>query len=150
MKYGHSRSPRVPSTLVAFPITSEDVFRRNRFSIGVSQAPANFRSLFIGKPQTALILLFHQLDHVHHIGLAFRRPSQHAIEHFLDLIFCHATILAYRQDRKDPLPAGHSANPHAPATAGMGSRRGSSATAIRITAAAAARMRNSVSKPQRS
>jgi hypothetical protein len=40
--------------------------------------------------------------------------------------------------------------PHARATAGVGRRRGSSITAIRITAAAAARMRNRVSKPQRS
>jgi hypothetical protein len=57
------------------------------------EPPADLGGLRIGQAQPALVLLFHDLDHVRDIGLSFRRPGQHSIENFFHLIFGHYGII---------------------------------------------------------
>ena len=55
----------------------------------------HFCSLLIRQPQIAFVLFFHKLDDVCHVRLPFRRPSQYAIEDFLNLVSCHPGSIAY-------------------------------------------------------
>src|SRR5205085_5988467 len=63
------------------------------FRILLRTTTAYLRELLIAEAQWAVVLLFHELDHSHGIGLPLRRPSQHAIEDLLHLFFRHAPIV---------------------------------------------------------
>ena len=64
--------------------------KRNCFRILLCPPAAHLGKLFIGEPQRAVVLLFHQLHYVRQIGLPLRRPTQHAIKNHFHLVSCHA------------------------------------------------------------
>lgn len=75
--------------------TLENLFGGNRLRTGVGKPPSYLRGLLVAQPQRAVILFFHQLNHMRDIGLPLRRASQHAIEDFFQLGFGHARKIAH-------------------------------------------------------
>lgn len=74
---------------------------------------AHFCGLLIRQPQIAFVLFFHKLDDVDYVGLPFRRPCQHPIENFFDLVSGHELIIAIlweSQRRLVPWRAPHQDN----------------------------------------
>ena len=50
---------------------------------------SDFSGLLVSKPQRAVVLRFHQLDHMREDRLPFGRLGQHAVEDFFQFGFGH-------------------------------------------------------------
>jgi hypothetical protein len=70
--------------------------QRDIIWITFAASATDLRKLVIGELDVAPILLFHQLDRMRNVGLPLRRPSQHPIEYFFHLFFCHSASIAGR------------------------------------------------------
>jgi len=85
-----------------------------RFRIWISEPPIDLRHLLVREPQVSVIVFFHEFHDVRKLGLPFRRPSQHSIENFFNLISCHGSGTAYLPQLRTgaaavgwPLPSGN-------------------------------------------